>query len=235
MILSIASIRFVGELEDHLAPGLRSRKLETTLHTPRSVKDFFESFGVPHTEVGSVFVNGVAADFSHLVSGGDVVEVQPVAGPMSMGAGFVLDVHLGRLAAFLRMLGFDAVYRSCFEDAELARISARDSRALLTRDRRLLMRNEVALGYWLRNTDSRLQTGEVVRRFGLAAAVRPWTRCMACNALLQPVSKAAVIGRIPPRTAECHDEFSECSGCTRVFWKGSHYERMQRWVDELVN
>jgi uncharacterized protein with PIN domain len=198
------------------------------------VKDFFESFGVPHTEAGSVLVNGVAVDFGHLVLGGDVIEVRPVVGPMSVGAGFVLDVHLGRLAAFLRMLGFDAMYRSCFEDPELARISARESRVLLTRDRGLLMRNEVVLGYWLRNTDSRLQVAEVVRRFGLVASFRPWTRCMACNALLQPISKAAVIGRIPPRTAECHDHFSECSGCARVYWQGSHYERMQRWVQELV-
>ena len=231
---SRASIRFTGELEDHLAPGLRGRPLEKAFHAPGSVKDFFESFGVPHTEVGSVLVNGVTADFGQLVTDGDVVEVRPVDGFMNGGAGFVLDVHLGRLAAFVRMLGFDAVYRSCFQDAELARISARESRVLLTRDRGLLMRNEVALGYWLRSTDSRLQTAEVVRRFGLAASVRPWTRCMACNAPLQRVAKADVIGRIPPRTAECHEEFSECSGCGRVYWKGSHYERMQRWVEELV-
>jgi uncharacterized protein with PIN domain len=229
-----AWIRFIGGLEDHLAAGLRGRQLEKTFHAPGSVKDFFESFGVPHTEVGSVLVNGVPVDFGRLVLGDDVVEVRPVAGCMSLGAGFVLDVHLGRLAAFLRMLGFDATYRSCFEDAELARISARESRALLTRDRGLLMRNEVVLGYWLRNTDSRLQVEEVVRRFDLAALVRPWTRCMACNALLRSVSKAAVIGRIPPRTAECREEFSECSGCTRVYWKGSHYDRMQRWVEEMV-
>jgi uncharacterized protein with PIN domain len=203
-------------------------------HAPGSVKDFFESFGVPHTEVGSVFVNGIAVDFGRLVLGGDVVEVRPVVGSLAVGVGFVLDVHLGRLAAFLRMLGFDAMYRSCFEDAELARISARESRALLTRDRGLLMRNELTLGYWVRNTDSRLQTEEIVRRFGLAASFRPWTRCMACNALLQPATKADVIRRVPPRTAECHDEFSECSGCMRVYWKGSHYERMQRWVAELV-
>jgi uncharacterized protein len=224
----------VGELEDHLAPGLRGRKLEKTFHAPGSVKDLFESFGVPHTEVGSVLVNGVDVDFGRLVVDGDVVEVRPVAGFMSAGTGFVLDVHLGRLAAFLRMLGFDALYRSCFEDAELARISATKSRVLLTRDRGLLMRNEVVLGYWLRNTDSRLQTEEVVRRFGLAQSVRPWTRCMACNGLLQPVAKADVLGRIPPRTAECHEEFSECSACRRVYWKGSHYERMQRWVEELI-
>ena len=231
---SRAWIRFIGELEDHLAPTSRGGQLEKTFHASGSVKDFFESFGVPHTEVGSVFVNGVGVEFGHSVADGDVIEARPPVEPIGVGRGFVLDVHLGRLAAFLRMLGFDAVYRSCFGDAELARISARESRTLLTRDRGLLMRSEVTLGYWLRSTDSRLQTEEVVRRFGLAAAVRPWTRCMACNALLQPAAKADVIGRIPPRTAECHDEFSECSGCGRVYWKGSHYERMQRWVEELV-
>jgi len=146
----------------------------------------------------------------------------------------VLDVHLGRLAAYLRMLGFDSAYRNCAGDAELARISAEQERILLTRDRGLLKHSAVTRGYWLRQTDSRRQAAEVVRRFDLGRRLRPFTRCMACNERLRPASKAEVQERIPPLIAARHEEFRECPACRRVYWEGSHYQRMQGWIEELA-
>jgi hypothetical protein len=241
-----ASVRFYAELNDHLAPHRQYQTLEKEFFVPASVKDVIESFGIPHTEVDLVLVNGESSDFSRLVRDGDRVAVYPVFESLDITPElrvrpqalrqpkFALDVHLGRLAAYLRMLGFDSQYRNSAGDAELVRISAQQERILLTRDRGLLKHSAVTRGYWLRQTDSRRQVAEVVRRFDLARSLRPFTRCMACNERLRPVSKVEVHKRVPPPIAALHEEFRECPACRRVYWEGSHYRRMRRWVEELA-
>ena len=159
---------------------------------------------------------------------GVAVRPQPLREPR-----FVLDVHLGKLAAYLRMLGFDTAYRNCFTDDELVKVSAKQHRILLTRDRGVLKHSVVTHGYWLRETDSRRQAEEIIRRFDLLRAIQPFTRCMACNGVLEPVSKDQVREQLPPRTAELYDEFRQCPQCGRLYWKGSHYTRMQRWIEAL--
>jgi len=241
-----ASVRFYAELNDHLAPDRRYRTLEKEFFVPPSVKDVIESFGIPHTEVELVLVNGESSDFSRLVQNGDRVAVYPVFESLDITPElrvrpealreprFALDVHLGRLAAYLRMLGFDAEYRSNSSDAELVRISVEQERILLTRYRGLLKHSAVARGYWLRQADSRRQATEVVSRFDLARSLRPFTRCMACNERLHPISNAEAHERVPPAIAARHEEFRECPACRRVYWEGSHYQRMRRWIAELT-
>lgn len=241
-----SSIRFYAELNDHLAPGERYGTLEKTLYVPCSVKDLIESFGVPHAEVDLITANGESVDFSYLVRDGDRISVYPMFESLDITPElrvrphplreprFVLDVHLGKLAAYLRMLGFDTAYRNCFSDEELVKVSARERRILLTRDRGVLKHSAVTHGYWLRETDSRRQAAEIVRRFDLRRAIQPFTRCMACNGILDPVAKDQVIDLLPPRTAELYDEFRQCPQCRRVYWKGSHHARMQRWIAGLL-
>jgi uncharacterized protein with PIN domain len=238
-------IRFYAELNDHLPAHQQYQMVEKTLITPTSAKDFLESFGVPHTEVDLILVNGVSAGFDRLVQPGDRVSVYPVFESFDIAPEvrvrpqplrdpkFVLDVHLGRLAAYLRMLGFDAWYRSRATDKELAEVSASQRRILLTRDRGLLKRSQVTHGYWLRLSDSRRQLTEVVGRFDLARMIQPFTRCMACNAPLADIPKDRVRGLIPPRAAESYEEFRRCPDCSRIYWKGSHYRRMESWIREL--
>ena len=221
-------LRFEAPLTDHAAP-----ELERTFVVPGTILDLIESCGIPHTEVGRIEVNGAEVAATYRYRDGDRVNVYAESAPIS-DARFVLDVHLGRLAAYLRMLGFDTFYRSCFDDAEIAAVSADEGRVLLTRDRGLLKRGNVTQGYWLRETDSRRQVAEIVARYGLARTIRPFTRCMACNEMLVDVPKARVLDRLPPRTAEHYDEFRQCPGCRRVYWKGSHYRRMEQWVATLL-
>jgi uncharacterized protein with PIN domain len=243
---SRACFRFYAELNDRLPPSDRYRSLEKEFFVPASVKDIIESIGVPHTEVELVVVNGESSDFVRLVQNGDRVAAYPMFESIDITPElrirphalrepkFVLDVHLGKLGGYLRMLGFDAVYDNRAGDPELVRISAEQNRILLTRDRGVLKHSAVTHGYWLRETDSRRQTAEVLNRFDLARALRPFTRCMACNAPLRAASKAEVDGRVPPRIAEWCDEFRECVGCQRVYWQGSHYRRMRRWIEDLA-
>lgn len=241
-----AEFRFYAELNDHLAQDRQYQTLERRFYVPGTVKDMIEGFGIPHTEVELIAVNGESADFSRLVRDGDRVAVYPVFESLDIqhelrvrpeplrNLKFVLDVHLGKLAGYLRMLGFDSRYGNSSSDPELVRIATEEQRVLLTRDRGLLMHAAVSRGYWLRQTESRRQAAEVIRRFDLAAAVRPFTRCMACNTALQAADRAVVLGRIPPRTAELHDRFLRCPGCGRVYWQGSHYRRMRRWIEDLL-
>ena len=243
---SCARFRFYAELKDHLSPKLQRGIVEKQFFVPASVKDMIESLGVPHTEVDLVLVNGESSDFLRLVRNGDCVSVYPVFESIDITPvlrvrpqplrepKFVLDVHLGRLAGYLRMLGFDTVYANRASDLELVRISTEERRILLTRDRGVLKHSAVTHGYWLRETNSRRQAEEVVSRFDLARSLRPLTRCMVCNQLLCPVSKADVRDRLPPGTLEWCDEFRECAGCRRVYWEGSHCRRMRRWIKQLA-
>ena len=241
-----ASFRFYAELNDHLAPGEQYRVLEREFYVSSSVKDMIEGFGIPHTEVELVLVNGETSDFARPVRDGDRVAVYPMFESIDITPvlrvrpeplrepRFVLDVHLGKLAARLRMLGFDAMYSNRASDAELVGISAGESRILLTRDRGVLKHSAVTRGYWLRETDSRRQTAEVVERFDLKKLIRPLTRCMACNGLLRDAPAAEVGDRAPRGVLEWCREFRVCGGCGRVYWYGSHCRRMQRWIDEVA-
>jgi uncharacterized protein with PIN domain len=241
-----ACFRFYAELNDHLPPRSRDGLVEKRFFVPGSVKDMIESLGVPHSEVDLVLVNGESSDFTRLIQNGDHVSVYPVFESIDITSvlrlrpqplrepKFVLDVHLGRLAGYLRMLGFDTAYANQASDADLVKISVEQRRTLLTRDRGVLKHSAVTRGYWMRETDSRRQVTEVLKRFDLAECLRPFTRCIVCNESLREIYKTDVVGRAPERVLEWSNEFKECPGCRRVFWEGSHYRRMRLWIEQLA-
>ncbi len=240
--MNSASFRFYGSLNDLLPPDRRGQTLLRRLVTSSTVKDLIESFGVPHTEVALATVNGDPTDPARRVEPGDRVAIYPHfesidPGGLVNGDGalrFILDVHLGRLAAYLRMLGFDALWNNTAADPELARIAAEQDRILATRDRHLLMRNEVKRGCWIRSTDPHAQLAQVVRRYRLFDSAQPFTRCLVCNGELGAAGEQAIRDKVPPHAAEHHNEFRECAECGRVFWKGTHYQRMMALIQEHV-
>lgn len=241
-----AEVRFYSELNDFVAPWRRGRTTSYAFDVGGSVKDLIEALGVPHTEVDLILANGESVDFSYRVKDGDRISAYPKFETMDISPlvrlrpqplrdlRFVADAHLGRLAAYLRMAGFDTAYRSDYEDKELARISANENRILLTRDRGLLKRNIVTRGYWVRMTSPRHQFAEVLQRFDLAEAVAPFQRCVHCNELLQPTRKELISDRLQPETKQCFEDFSTCPACSRIYWKGSHYRRMQRFIESVT-
>jgi uncharacterized protein with PIN domain len=241
-----AALRFYAELKDFLRPDLRGGSAIFGFQRETTVKHAIESLGVPHTEVDLILVNGENSDFSRILRDGDRVSVYPVFESIDISSitrvrpeplrelRFVLDCHLGRLAKYLRLPGFDALYSRFGEDAELADVSHREKRVLLTMDRDLLKRSKVERGYLVHDANPRDQLTEVLRRFDLKESFKPFVRCLECNARLETVSKQAVLERVPERVAEWCEEFQRCTGCGRVFWKGSHYERMRGMVEELI-
>jgi hypothetical protein len=235
-----ASFRFYAELNAFLPPQQRQREILHRFREPATLKDRIEAHGVPHTEVEFIQVDGAPADFAHRLRDGERVSVYPflaVTGsplplrpPFPRGR-FVLDQHLSRLAAYLRLMGQDAIHHARCADEELARIASADDRVLLTRDTQLLMRTAVVHGGFVRATDPQRQVVEVLHRFGAPETFAPFTRCMACNGRLRSVSKAEVADRLPPDTRRFYDRFWTCAGCARLYWEGSHVRRMRQWVE----
>jgi len=241
-----AWIRFYAELNDFLQPGLRGRSIECEFHVSPGVRDVIESYGVPHTEVDLVLVNGVSVGFEHRIGGGDRISVYPVFESIDIQpllkvrpeplrvTRFLLDTHLGRLAAYLRMAGFDARYDNHAADEALATEAARERRILLTRDRGLLKRRAVTHGYCVRETVPRLQLSEVLLRFDLASSVRPFTRCLVCNGGLREVDHSEVGDRVPEKIRRLFHQFAVCEYCDKVYWPGTHYQRMRRLLDDCL-
>ena len=237
--------RFHAELNDFLAPNRRGRPISLAVAAGTTVKDLAESLGVPHTEIDVILVNGESVDFAYQVGDGDRVSVYPgfesvdVSPLVRLRAQpqreprFVLDVHLGRLARNLRLLGFDAAWRHDSTDEELAAISADEHRTLLTRDRGLLKRSKVTRGYFVRATERREQVVEVLRRFDLFGAIVPFGRCLECNGVLEPVAKEEVEHRLPPRIRREDHDFRSCPGCGRIYWQGSHYDHLTALVRDI--
>lgn len=210
-----------------------------------AVKDLIERMGVPHTEVDLILVNGQSVGLAHPVETGDRVSVFPVFESLDISpiqhvrpaplrrTAFVLDVHLGRLARYLRMLGFDCLYDHDLDDAELARLSSK-GRILLTRDRGLLKRRTVTHGYLVRDRYPLCQAAEVVRRFDLSDQIQPFTRCLACNEFLKAIPPEEVPASVPARVRSHHRGFARCTGCGSVFWRGSHYRAMVAMIRTIT-
>jgi hypothetical protein len=239
-------LRFYEELNDFLVPALRKVTFSHTFNRRTSVKDMIESFGVPHTEVDIILINGQSVDFSCIVQDGDRISVYPVFESLDISPlvrlrpaplrtpAFVLDANLGRLARYLRLLGFDCLYQNDYDDETVAGIADRQQRIVLTRDRALLQRRIITRGYFVREVRPRPQVKEVLARFDLYRLVSPFNRCIRCNGLLQAVDKQTIVDRLEPKTRKYIDTFRTCTACGQIYWQGSHHARSLRLIEELT-
>jgi len=248
-----ATVAVHGDLADFLpvqrpgTPAAAFVVLKRSLDGQPAVKDVLEALGVPHPEIAALTVNGEAAGLGRRLGDGDRVEAWPAADAARLGLPpavppapedaadprFVVDGHLGRLAAYLRMLGFDTWYRTDADDGDLAAVAAEDGRILLTRDRGLLKRRVVRRGAFVRSDRPVEQLVEVARRFGLVDCWRPFGRCIRCNAPLVASTREEVLDRLEPLTRRYFNDFRRCPGCDAVYWKGSHHARMARLVERV--
>lgn len=240
-------LRFYEELNDFIAPALRKTEFPYGSDRRASIKDVIESFGVPHTEVELILVNGVSVDFSYIVRDGDRISVYPMFESLDVTPilklrpeplrfpQFVVDSNLGRLARYLRLLGFDSLYRNDYTDDRVAKIACEEHRTVLTRDSVLLRRRIITHGYFVRESKPRLQTNEVLKRFDLYRMIAPFTRCTRCNGNLEKVDKRTIESRLEPLTKKYYNEFRICRHCRQVYWPGSHHVRALRLIEEFRN
>jgi len=245
--MTTAFFRFYSELNNLLPVKHRFGDIRQVFQGNQTVKHLIESMGIPHTEIDLILVNGISVDFSFIPKEGDHVSVYPVFESFDIStlnllrpiplrdSRFVLDGHLGRLAAYLRMLGFDSLYHNDYSDEALAQISVAEKRILLTRDRGLLKRSQVTHGYLLTTREPKQQLLTVIRRFDLISSFKPFTRCIACNGTLIEKSKEEIIDLLEPRTIQYFERFKQCADCGKIYWKGSHYERMLELIEWARN
>ena len=231
--MSTAVFRFHGRLNDFLPRDQRGQSVHVEFRGRQSIKHLAESLGAPHPEIGRVQVNGWGGNVSDITQDGDHVEIHPIENGCPIEPRFILDCHLGRLAAHLRMLGFDCVYQNDFDDPTMTDIAVQEERILLTRDRRLLMRRVIQHGYCLRSLDTFEQLTEVLERFKLIEVIQPFHRCIRCNHPLEPVEKDLIIERLEPLTKLYFEDFHICPACKQIYWRGSHYEKMQEMIGKI--
>jgi len=242
---STCFMRFYEELNDFLPPERRKVDFHHHFQRRASIKDLIEAQGVPHTEIELILVNGHSVDFSYIVRDGDRISVYPMfeafdvqplirvrPEPLRVSR-FVLDVHLGKLARYLRLLGFDTLYRNDYADAELARLSSEERRILLTRDRDLLKRAIVTHGYFVRAVNPRRQIEEIMERLDLYRAIQPFQRCLRCNGRLVATPKAQICEQLLPETRRWIETFWVCADCAQIYWEGSHLPHLRRLIQTL--
>jgi uncharacterized protein with PIN domain len=243
---SIADFRFYEELNDFLRPELRKRTFSHAFNGTPAVKDVIEAIGVPHAEVDLVLVDGESVDFARRLHDGNRVAVYPVFERFDLTpltrlrprplrrTRFVLDVHLGTLARYLRLLGFDTLYRNDYDDHEIVRLAHAQSRIILTRDKGLLKHRAVTRGRWIRHTRPLEQLRETLAAFDLVGSARPFTRCAVCNGSLRPLGRRQVADVVPTRVRERHDKFARCTRCGRVYWPGTHTTRIRKALQDVA-
>lgn len=236
------NICFNGNLTDILPHGKKNKNHEVTFKGKRSVKDLIQSFGIPHTEVQSIAVNGKSVDFSYILQHDDRIKVQPVVTNAAVYPGepaLLCDEHLHKLCRRLRLLGFDTAFNREWDDSRLAVISEKEGRILLSRDRGLLMRKKVSRGLLIRSTDSEEQVHEVLERLDLKNRCRPFSRCLLCSGLLRKVaageeSFAGIKNKIPGKVLAWCSVYNVCLSCGKIYWKGSHYKKLAEKVNRYI-
>ncbi len=231
-------------MNDFLRPGWRQKPFDyPTYDGTQSVKHLIESIGVPHTEVALILGNGQPQTFSYLVQSGDRIAVYPAFTSLEINSAvllrpppphpprFLLDSHLGRLARYLRLLGFDTLYfNNTYDDAELAQIAQDRGCILLSRDRGLLKRSQVVHGCCLHTKEPQEQLRAVLHRYQLYDQIQPWRRCLRCNGPLRPVAKEKILDRLEPKSRLYYHDFQICAVCKQIYWKGSHFNKLESFV-----
>ena len=238
-------IRFYEELNDFLSVDKRKLRFPYSFKGRVSVKDLIESLGVPHTEIDLILVNTKSVGFNYLVNDKDDISVYPVFESFDIKEvqhlrpqplrepKFILDIQLGSLAKYMRLLGFDVTYKNGYRENEIIILSINERRTVLTKDRNLLKRNDVTHGYWIRNKEVIDQLKEVAIRFHLNNLIQPFSRCMKCNTLLKKTEKKNIMERLEENTRNFFDEFFTCPSCNRIYWKGSHYQKMVKIINAI--
>lgn len=237
------NIRVYGDLNDFLPQGKKHKDQRVGFLGMPTVKDLVESIGVPHVEVFLILADSLPVKFDYRPANGTLISCYPKFTSLPVSAialrpdfekppRFILDVHLGRLAAYLRFCGIDTLYDKSFTDNQILDISQADGRIILTRDKGILRNGQAQFGYFLRNTNPQLQLAEVVLYFDLAHYLDPFSRCSLCNGEVEKVDKSMVKNLVPSTTYQIYSEFFQCSRCGQVYWEGPHFIRISKLLSK---
>ena len=242
-----ATFRFYEELNDFLPKQRRKADFKAPFKGKRSIKDMIEALGVPHTEIDLILVNGNSVDFNYILQDQDRVSVYPVFESLNIKNvtrlrkiplrrnKFIADINLGDIVKYMRVLGFDLYYDPLLSTRKIIEISKRENRVILTKSRKLLKFKEVSHGIFIRHGTATEQIRRIIDYLDIKDNIKPFTRCILCNTLLNIVAKEKILDRIPPKTKEFCDEYVQCPSCDKIYWKGTHFIHMKKVVRQILD
>ena len=241
------TFRFYEELNDFLPKHRRKTDFEAKFKGKRSIKDMIEALGVPHTEIDLILVNGNSVDFNYILQDEDRVSVYPVFESLNITNvtqlrkiplrrnKFIADINLGDIVKYMRVLGLDLYYDPLLSTREIIEISKRENRVILTKSRKLLKLKDVTHGIFIRPGTTTEQIRQIIDRLDIKDNIKPFSRCLRCNTLLNIVLKEKILDRIPPKTKEFCDEYVQCQSCDKIYWKGTHFMNMKKVVRQILD
>lgn len=241
------TFRFYEELNDFLPKHRRKTDFEATFKGKRSIKDMIEALGVPHTEIDLILVNGNSVDFNYIFQDEDRVSVYPVFESLNITNvtrlrkiplrrnKFIADINLGDIVKYMRVLGLDLYYDPLLSTREIIEISKRENRVILTKSRKLLKFKDVSHGIFIRPGTTTEQIRRIIDFLDIKDKIKPFSRCLRCNTLLNIVLKEKIIDRIPPKTKEFCNEYVQCRSCNKIYWKGTHFIDMEKVVRQILD
>jgi len=238
-------LHFYGELNKFLSPEKRDTDFEFEFKSRRSVKDLIESFGIPHTEIDVILLNDKSIDFSYIVQDGDNIKVYPASETLNLKLikhlkpqfetiKFLVDIHLAKLARYLRLLGLDAICERNLTPENLVEKALDENRIIVTRSRTLLRTKEITYGILIKEDNPEKQLEEIFNRFDFSTYCEPFKRCMECNSILQPIEKEKIIDRLLPKVKEAYDSFTICTHCDKIFWEGTHFDKLSELIKKII-
>ena len=240
------TLRFYEELNDFLPKYRRKVDFEARFKGKRSIKDMIESFGVPHTEIDLILVDGTSVDFNYILQDGNRIGVYPVFESLNIAhvthlrkiplrkSKFIADVNLGDIVKYMRALGFDLYFDALLSTYEIIDISKIENRIILTKNRKLLNFKKVSHAIFIRPGTTTEQIRYIIDYLDIKGDIKPFSRCLRCNTLLDVVPKKNILDRIPPKTKAFCDEFAQCRSCDKIYWRGTHYENMQKVLNDIL-
>ncbi|MBW2201021.1 MAG: Mut7-C ubiquitin/RNAse domain-containing protein [Deltaproteobacteria bacterium] len=242
-----AIFRFYEELNDFLPEHRQKIDFKADFTDKRSIKDMIEALGVPHTEIDLILANGKSVDFTYILQDEDRVSVYPVFESLNIEnvtrlrkiplrrTKFIADINLGDIVKFMRVLGFDVYFDPTVSIQKIIEISQKESRIILTKSKKLLKFKKVTHGIFIRPGTTEKQIKRILDYLDITDRIRPFSRCLLCNNLLESVPKEKIIDRIPPKTRHFCDEYTHCKFCGKIFWKGAHFIRMKKVIEQILN
>ncbi|MDI6688457.1 MAG: Mut7-C RNAse domain-containing protein [Desulfobacterales bacterium] len=217
----------------------KGREIVYRLERKSSIKNIIESLGVPHTEIGKIVAGDKEVDFNYIPVNSQHITVLPIIPPFDVlkpsvlrpkplqKMRFVVDVNVGKLALLLRMLGLDSQYSPKFSDKDILFLCQKEKRIVLSKDTGMLECKQIIFGRHVRSVYPADQLSEVLNFFGIKGPFNLFSRCLRCNKKLVPINKKDIMHRLEPKTKKYFNRFKICLQCSRIYWRGSHYEKMK--------
>ncbi len=146
---------------------------------------------------------------------------------------FIVDCMLGKLAKWLKILGFDTVYFNKIEDSDFVRLAKEEERVILTRDNGLIEKSGKMKKLFIESENWEIQIKQVLDAFSLWEKVNPNSRCIECNVLLKDLPKRKARNLVTPFVYERAESFALCPNCQRIFWQGTHFQDMEYKIQEI--